>query len=69
MFPDVTSAVETYARGLRRSDPELIEKAFHPKAQIMGAPEGREHFDTREGFLQFIRRTAAPKSAGEPEEY
>jgi ketosteroid isomerase-like protein len=64
----IGAVVRDYFHGLRQSDPEAIARAFHPKAQIMGAPGGEEHFGDRDDFLRFIAETPSPAGAGEREQ-
>jgi hypothetical protein len=54
------------SRALRRSDAEGIRIAFHPQAQILGAPDRREHFTWRRDFEDFVSEQPAPDEVGEP---
>ncbi len=63
----IGAVVETYFRALRASDADGIRSAFHERAQVMGAPEGNEHFGSRAEFEEFVAAQPAPEAVDEPD--
>jgi hypothetical protein len=61
----IQQTVQYYFDGLYHSDIEKLNKAFHPKAQVIGYFQGTLMIESLEQFLEFVKATPAPSMNGE----
>ncbi len=64
----IDQVIHTYVRALRDSDPAAIRAVFLESALITGAPGGRTHVTPAWDLADFVSRTPAPATTGEPED-
>lgn len=61
----ITALIMNYFNGIYNGDTALLEKAFHPKALIVGDIKGMPYFKTVDQYLEGVKVRKSPHELGE----
>lgn len=64
----VEQVIRDYIRGTYEGNADLLERVFHPKAQMAGFLGGQMVYGTAEPFISDIRNNPSVESSGLPYE-
>lgn len=62
----ITDTVNLYVEGLHTGNPEVLKKAFHPKAMMYGVSSKAITIVEIEGLYGFVSANEPPSKTGEP---
>ena len=60
VFDDLRAVVQDYLDGMIYVDEAKLQRAMHPKCQVIGHFNGRLEYDPRDEFIAAVKRDGGP---------